>query len=159
MADDTHQCEPAGRSGGAAAVLDLAFDSGTLNVLRAEVHARACQAGMSEARAGDVVLAVHELVANAIRHGGGAGRLRIWSLPGALHCQVDDGAPPAPGSPDAGSAGSGAARASSLNSWQADPGHGLWVTRQIADQMEVLSGPDGTRATVIFDLPSGGLRA
>jgi anti-sigma regulatory factor (Ser/Thr protein kinase) len=159
MADDTHQCEPAGRSDGAAPVLDLAFDSGTLNVLRAEVHARACQAGMSEGRAGDMVLAVHELAANAIRHGAGAGRLRIWSLPGALRCQVDDGAPPASGSPDAGAAGSRAAGASSLNSWQAHPGHGLWVTGQVADQMEVLSGPDGTRATVVFDLPAGGLRA
>jgi anti-sigma regulatory factor (Ser/Thr protein kinase) len=146
MADDTHQCEPAGRSDGAAPVVDLAFDSGTLNVLREEVHARACQAGMSEGRAGDVVLAVHELAANAIRHGAGAGRLRIWSLPGALHCQVDDGAPPASG-------------ACSLNSWQAHRGHGLWVTGQVADQMEVLSGPDGTRATVVFDLPPGGLRA
>jgi anti-sigma regulatory factor (Ser/Thr protein kinase) len=149
MADET-QRGPAGRRGGGAPVLDLAFDSGTLNVLRAEVHNRACRAGMSEGRAGDVVLAVHELVANAIRHGAGAGRLRIWSLPGALHCQVDDGAPPASGSPDG---------ASGLNSWQADPGHGLWVSRQVADQVEILSGPDGTRATVIFDLTPGGLRA
>jgi serine/threonine-protein kinase RsbW len=150
MADDTHQRRPAGRSGDLAPVLDLAFDSDTLNVLRAEVHVRACRAGMSEARAGDVVLAVHELVANAVRHGAGAGRLRIWSLPGALHCQVDDGAPPGSGSPDG---------ASNLSSWQAQPGHGLWVTRQVADQMEVLSGPDGTRAKVIFDLAPGEYRA
>ena len=150
MADDTHQRRPAGRSGDVVPVLDLAFDSDTLNLLRAEVHARACRAGMSEGRAEDVVLAVHELVANAVRHGAGAGRLRIWSLPGALHCQIDDGAPPAPGSPDG---------ASSLNSWQAQPGHGLWVTRQVADQVAILSGPDGTRATIIFELTPGGFRA
>jgi len=149
MADDTER-GLAGRSDGVAPVLDLRFDSGTLNVLRAEVHNRACRAGMSEGRAGDVVLAVHELAANAIRHGAGAGRLRIWSLPGALHCQVDDGAPPASGSPDG---------ASSRNSWQARPGHGLWVTRQVADQVAILSGPDGTRATVIFELTPGGFRA
>jgi anti-sigma regulatory factor (Ser/Thr protein kinase) len=159
MADDTHQREPAGRSDGRAPVLDLAFDSGTLNVLRAEVRAQACQAGLSPGRAGDVVLAVHELAANAVRHGAGAGRLRMWSLPGALRCQVDDGDPPAAGSPDAGSAGGGAAGAASPDSWQASPGHGLWVTRQVADQMQVLSGPDGTRATVTFDLPPGGVHA
>ena len=28
----------------------------------------------------DVVLAVHELAANAIRHGAGVGRLRVWNL-------------------------------------------------------------------------------
>jgi two-component sensor histidine kinase len=43
----------------------------------------------------DVVLAVHELAANAIRHGAGAGRLRVWKLVRELCCQVDDGeAPP-----------------------------------------------------------------
>ncbi|HEY2263472.1 MAG TPA: hypothetical protein VGI96_12675 [Streptosporangiaceae bacterium] len=34
------------------------------------------------------------------------------------------------------------------------PGHGLWVARRIADQMQVLSGPRGTRATLIFELPA-----
>jgi anti-sigma regulatory factor (Ser/Thr protein kinase) len=154
MAEDAHQRKPAGRSGGMVPVLDLAFDSRTLNVLRAEVQALACRAGMSEGRAGDVVLAVHELAANAVRHGAGEGRLRIWSLPGRLRCQVDDGDPPASGDPGIGSASSGP----SLDSWQARPGHGLWVTRQVADQMQLLSGPGGTRATVAFDLPPGGLR-
>jgi anti-sigma regulatory factor (Ser/Thr protein kinase) len=159
MADDTHQHKPAGRQGGTVPILDLAFDSGTLNLLREEVHARACRAGMSAGRAGDVVLAVHELAANAVRHGAGAGRLRMWSLPGALRCQVDDGDPPASGDPGAGSPDGGGPGESGLNSWQARPGHGLWVTRQVADQVQVLSGPDGTRATVTFDLPPGGLRA
>jgi anti-sigma regulatory factor (Ser/Thr protein kinase) len=140
-------------------ILDLAFDSRTLNVMRAEVRDQARQAGMSEGQAGDVVLAVHELAANAVRHGAGKGRLRMWSLPGALRCQVDDGDPPASGDPGAALAGGGTAGASSLNSWPARPGHGLWVTRQVADEVQVLSGPDGSRATVIFDLPAGGFRA
>ncbi len=41
------------------------------------------------------------------------------------------------------------------SSWQAVPGHGLWVVRQVADQMQVLSGPYGTSAMVTFDLPPG----
>lgn len=129
--------------------IDLAFDSGTLHVLRAEVQAHAYRAGMPEGRAGDMVLAIHELAANAIRHGAGVGRLRMWSLPGALHCRVDDGDPPAPG--DTGdAAASGQAMMSSLPD---TPGHGLWVVRQMADQMQILTGPRGTRATVSFKLP------
>jgi anti-sigma regulatory factor (Ser/Thr protein kinase) len=46
---------------------------------------------MSEMRARDAMLAVHELAANAVRHGAGRGRLRMWSQEGALCCQVRDG--------------------------------------------------------------------
>src|ERR1700722_14945929 len=131
MADDHLATEPG------VPVLDLAFDSGTLHALRAGVKAHACQAGLPEARAEDVVLAVHELAANAVNHGVGAGRLRIWKLAGALRCQVEGGDPPRAGSP-----------------WPSRPGHGLWLVRQIPDRMRVLSGPSGTRATVAFDLPA-----
>ena len=34
------------------------------------------------------------------------------------------------------------------------PGHGLWLVRQVADRMRILSGARGTRATVAFDLPA-----
>jgi anti-sigma regulatory factor (Ser/Thr protein kinase) len=123
---------------------DRPFDAGMLVALRAAILAQARLSGMSEARAMDVVLAVHELMANAIRHGAGKGRLRAWQADGALRFRVDDeggpgladpGAPPAP--------------------CPIRKGHGLWVVRQVADQMEVLSGRGGTRATVAFALPSG----
>jgi two-component sensor histidine kinase len=145
-------------------ILDRAFDSATLPTLRAEVHDRARQAGMPEGRAGDMVLAIHELAANAVRHGTGAGRLRVWNLCGALHCQVDDGSPPASGGPAGQRAGHarGAATAPAdasgqapMYSWPDRPGHGLWVVRQVSDRLQVLSGPGGTRASVTFALPSG----
>lgn len=123
---------------GAAPLVDLAFDSGVLDLLRAEVQVHARKAGMPEDRAGDVVLAVHELASNVIRHGLGGGRLRMWKLGGALRCRVDDGDPP------------GQAVTNALPEM---PGHGLWVVRQVADQMQILSGQRGTRATVIFNLP------
>ena len=82
MAGDHPEGEPG------VPVLDLAFDSGTLDALRAGVKAHACAAGLPGARAEDVVLAVHELAANAVGHGAGAGRLRIWKLAGSLQCQV-----------------------------------------------------------------------
>jgi anti-sigma regulatory factor (Ser/Thr protein kinase) len=118
-------------------VLDLAFDSGTLHALRAGVRARACEAGLPETRAEDVVLVVHELAANAVSHGAGAGRLRIWKLAGSLRCQVEDGDPLGSGRP-----------------LPSRPGHGLWLVRQVADRMRIRSGARGTRATVAFDLPA-----
>jgi anti-sigma regulatory factor (Ser/Thr protein kinase) len=140
-------------------ILDLAFDSGTLHEVRATVRTQTRQAGLPDDRAVDVVLAVHELAANAVRHGAGAARLRIWNLAGALHCQVDDGSPPAPGD-DAGPAGRHQADETDATSfpsviagWQAAPGHGLRVVQQVADRMHVLPGPQGSRVTVAFDLP------
>ena len=126
-------------------VLDQAFDSGTLYALRAAVQAHAIQAGLPESRTDDLVIAVHELAANAVRHGAGAGRLRMWERDGALHCQVDDSGSPASGR-DAGPGGNVADR------WPFLQGHGLWLVRLVADQISVFSGPGDTRATVVFFL-------
>jgi anti-sigma regulatory factor (Ser/Thr protein kinase) len=142
-------------------ILDLAFDSGTLHEVRATVRTQTRQAGLPDDRAVDVVLAIHELAANAVRHGAGAARLRIWNLAGALHCQVDDGSPPAPDNDDgpAGRHQTDETDATSfpgvIAAWQAAPGHGLRVVQQVADRMQVLPGPQGSRVTVAFDLPPG----
>ena len=120
--------------------LDRPFDPGTLIELRRTVQARVRKVGLPDERAMDVVLAVHELMANAIRHGAGKGRLRIWQASGALRCQIDD---------------DGAAAPIDRNQpWPVRQGHGLWVVRQVADQMEILTGPAGTRATIAFALPT-----
>lgn len=160
MADDQPLDQPVGT------VLDLAFDTGTLHTLRAGVRSHACQAGLSEDRVEDVVLAVHELAANAVRHGSGTGRLRLWKRAGALYCQVEDGDPPAaddPAEERAGAGGSHGASAaeSSVRRLPSRPGHGLWVVGEVADRMRVLSDARGTRATVIFKLsgPGGPLLA
>jgi anti-sigma regulatory factor (Ser/Thr protein kinase) len=161
MADGPHRGESAGRGGrayqgwpgparadGAPPVLDLGFDSGTLQTARARVRACVSHTGFPEDRVEDVVLAVHELAANAVCHGGGAGRLRIWNLAGALYCQVDDGdllasaaAAKPKGSPDQ----------VSLNSLPCEPGHGLWVVQQVSDQMQSVSGHGGTSVLIRFD--------
>jgi two-component sensor histidine kinase len=151
---------PAGVAG--VLVLDLVFDSDTLAALRAGVKARACEAGLPEARAEDVVLAVHELAANAVSHGAGARRLRIWKLAGSLHCQVEDGEPLASGNPgeppdhadsEAADAGDYSGPTSG-HPLPCKPGHGLWLVRQVADRVRILSGARGTLATVAFDLPA-----
>jgi anti-sigma regulatory factor (Ser/Thr protein kinase) len=140
-------------------VLDLAFDAGVLPVLREEVQAQAGRSGVPDDRAVDIVLAVHELAANTIVHGGGAGRLRMWRLPGALQCQVDDGDLMRALEERASQNGTRAAHPgdardpASANSLHYQPGHGLWVARRLADRMQSLSGIGGTSVIVTFDLP------
>ena len=131
----------------------MRFDPGTLPMLRAEVRARAVGAGLPQGRAEDVVLAVHEVAANSVRHGGGAGRLRVWNLAGTLQCQVDDGDCPGAVEPGADRAGSRSASGRMLmNSLPCAPGHGLWVVQQVADQVQSLSGPRGTSVMITFGL-------
>jgi anti-sigma regulatory factor (Ser/Thr protein kinase) len=138
-------------------VLDLGFDSGTLHTVRAQMRACVSNAGFPEGQAEDVVLAVHELAANAVSHGGGAGRLRVWNLAGALYCQVDDGDVPTSSRQGAGHDGiavikpNGSSGQASVNSLPCEHGHGLWVVQQVADQMQSLSGPGGTSVLVRFD--------
>jgi len=125
-------------------ILDQAFDAGSLYALRAAVAAHATEAGLPPGRADDLVIAVHELAANAVRHGAGHGRLRIWRSDQALLCEIgDDGVPQAAKAPDAAQ-------------WRTEPGHGLSLVRQVADQASLRSGPSGTLATISFALgPSG----
>jgi anti-sigma regulatory factor (Ser/Thr protein kinase) len=133
------------QAGVSAPVLDQEFDSGNLYALRAAVQAHAGQAGLSEDRASEVVLAVHELAANAIAHGAGHGRLRMWDLAGALSCEIADGG--TPGTTDS---------SEMADPWPAADGHGLWLVRQVADHLDLRSGPRGTQAVVTFAfLPEG----
>jgi anti-sigma regulatory factor (Ser/Thr protein kinase) len=148
MSGDAFLIEPAGGAGRARSagapppLLDQEFDSGTLYRLRAAVHAHASQAGLSEDRVGEVVLAVHELAANAVAHGAGHGRLRMWNLDGVLGCEIVDSGPP--GATDCGE---------TADPWPSADGHGLWLVRQVADYLDLHSGPQGTRAVVTFTLP------
>ncbi len=127
----------AASGGGEPAVLEQDFDTDSLYALRAAVAAHASQAGLSEGRTGDVVLVVHELAANAIRHGAGHGHLRLWSTPEGVRCEVTDDGKSAAGDHDAAL-------------WRVEPGHGLWLVRQVADHASLESGQSGTVAEVSF---------
>jgi anti-sigma regulatory factor (Ser/Thr protein kinase) len=173
MSGDAFLTEPAagvGRAAPASAqalLLDQEFDSGTLYALRAAVQAHAGQAGLPEDRVGEVVLAIHELAANAIAHGAGHGRLRMWELAGALSCEIVDAGPvgagrptgPSPGGagrptgPSPGGAGRPTGPSEAADPWSAADGHGLWLVRQVADQLDLRSGPRGTRAVATFAMP------
>ncbi|MEU7898190.1 ATP-binding protein [Nonomuraea sp. NPDC049152] len=126
---------------GTPLLVDQAFDGDSLYALRATLEAHATEAGLPEGRAGDLVITVHELATNAVLHGAGAGRVRVWGHARALHCQVsDDGTPRTDVQP--------------AEKWPYEHGHGLWIARYLSDRFAVSSGPGGTTATVTFALPA-----
>lgn len=101
--------------------------------VRVFVQAYAAVAGLSSSRAGDLVAAASELAANTLRHTTGSGSVHLWTTDGELLCQVHDSGhitdpfagqtPPPPG---------------------ASHGHGLWVTRQLCDAVDISTSPTGT---------------
>ena len=136
-----NQTGSAAARNGEPPALDQAFDGDSLYALRATVAAHGSQAGLSDGRTRDLVLAVHELAANAVRHGAGQGRLRMWATPEGVRCEVTD----------EGADGTGEEPAEAPV-WHAEPGHGLWLVRRIADGASVRSDPSGTVAAVNFRL-------
>lgn len=144
----------AARSTVAARVLfEQTFDANTLYLLRAAVLAYATAAGMPEHRATDVVLAVHELAANAVRHGAGTGRLLMRAEPGIWRCQVEDAGVASRDRSRHGSEGKRAADGGAWP-WPYRKGHGLWLVREVADQLSIVPWRDGFQATALFTLPA-----
>jgi anti-sigma regulatory factor (Ser/Thr protein kinase) len=123
-----------------AGVLVREFDADVLAGLREAVLGYATACGMPEDRAIDVMLAVHELAANAIRHGPGHGRLRLHVTASTLHCEVSD---PGPSSRDG----------RAVVPWPVEQGHGLWLVHTTAENVRVTSGPRGSLITAMFTLP------
>ena len=131
--------------------MDLGISFESLQTLRAAVRGCAEASGLA-GRAEDVVLALHELAANVVRHGGGTGRLRAWNLPGMLRFQVDNGRQPPLDVASVPNGHSPGGRASDVV-LPFVPGHGLWVVERICDYMVSMSGPGGTSVAVAFDRP------
>ncbi len=123
-------------------VLDQRFDAGGLVALRAAVAAYAGELGAG-ARVDDLVLVAHELASNAVRHGGGRGRLRLWRDDYRVICRVGDGGG---GIADADRAGT------SLPPPRTAGGRGLWIARRLA-AVRIDTGPEGTTVTAAILLP------
>ncbi|MCW3820477.1 ATP-binding protein [Micromonospora sp. DR5-3] len=126
---------------GAVTLLSESITEVAVTRLRHAVAAAADATGLAGDPLEDFVLAVHELVTNVVRHGGGSGRLRLLRDAATLSCQVIDHGPgtedvpialPRPGT----------------------PGHrGLWLAQQLTDNLVINSAPDGTTATITARLP------
>lgn len=133
--------------------VDQSFDGDSLYAVRATVAAHASEAGIQEGRVRNVVLAVHELAANAVRHGAGQGRMRLWVTGDGIRCELTDaGAPLAGANGDGDDQDTRARDAASAGAerWPVEHGHGLWLVREVADQFSLESGPSGTVAVVSF---------
>ncbi|MGH3209169.1 MAG: ATP-binding protein [Trebonia sp.] len=104
-----------------------------MSQVRALVRQHARQAGLTEGRASDLVLAVSEVAANTLRHTRSAGTLAIWHDQDEVVCEIRDAgtiADPLVGrrKPPPGASG----------------GHGLWLVRQVCDLVELTSDGSGT---------------
>ncbi|MBN6052116.1 ATP-binding protein, partial [Nonomuraea sp. RK-328] len=143
-------------------ILDQPFDADVLYALRATLEAHATHAGMPDGRAMDLVITVHELATNAVVHGAGAGRVRIWRVGETLRCEVSDAGPATrPAASDfhaAGPAGGEERRISVPDAarWPVEHGHGLWIARFLPDRFTISSVPEGTVAVADFALPPDG---
>ena len=117
--------------------IQFAFGPSELAELRRLVAQFAVNTGLDEGKTADAVLAVHEMAANSVRHGGGAGVMRLWSDDGALVCEISDRGrirSPLAGRrrPSEGQIG----------------GRGLWMVIQLADLVQVRSGRSGSTVRV-----------
>ena len=110
----------------------VTFD-GHLGPVREFSASQARAAGLDSARAGDLVLAVSELAANAIGHAAGGGVVRSWRTADEMLCQVED---------DGHIADPLAGRR--LQPADAPGGHGLWLVNRVCDLVERRTGPAGT---------------
>jgi anti-sigma regulatory factor (Ser/Thr protein kinase) len=131
-------------SGHGAAALEQRFDRDSLYALRAAVAAHAAHLGAPPDRVSHLVIVASELASNAVRHGGGKGRLRLWRVDGAVRCEVSDGGP---GMADPDAVGTAHPSVLALN------GRGLWIVRRLAADVSIDSTEQGTTVTACVALP------
>jgi len=117
-----------------------------LSAVRNLVFTRAVEAGLPNARANDLVLAVSEAAANTLRHTQSHGTLSIWHDNHEIICEIhDEGVitDPLAGrrrpAPDA------------------TGGHGLWLVHQVCDLVEMRSDATGTTIRMHMSLKGDGL--
>ncbi|MFY1654874.1 ATP-binding protein [Solwaraspora sp. WMMB762] len=124
-------------------LLSETFDRSQVTDLRHHVASCASSAGMSGQRLDDFVLAVNELITNAVRHGGGQGWLRMWRDTQSMYCEVADN-------------GQGIGTDRLRNRDRPAPntagGWGLWLTERLTDTMAVATGPEGTTVRISLRL-------
>lgn len=125
-------------------ILTIPFDRDNLPEMRSLVAASADHAGLDARRIDDLLVVATELATNAVRHAGGSGVLRLWLLGAVLHCRVTD---EGPGLAEPHRAGA------RLVPTTSDEGRGLWLARQLSDDLSVVAGERGTSATATFYLP------
>ncbi len=124
---------------GTELLLSEAFDHSRVTALRHSVMSCARAGGLGGDRLEDFVVAVNELMTNAVRHGGGAGRVTVWRAGRWVVCEVSDrgtglSRPPVrPERPPRDTPG----------------GWGLWLAGELTDEMTVTTGTEGTTVRLL----------
>jgi serine/threonine-protein kinase RsbW len=121
------------------------FAARYLTDLRHQVAGYCARAGLAGQALDDFVLAIYEMLTNAVRHGGGTGSLRLWRDGDALVCEVRD-----TGDGIAVPGAGGAPRSSRYT----PGGLGIWIAGQLTDSMRVYSGASGTTVRILARLRS-----
>jgi anti-sigma regulatory factor (Ser/Thr protein kinase) len=111
-----------------------------LHLLREFVAGSSAAAAMTASRRADFVFALNEIAGNAIRHGAGHGAARIWRDDHEVIGEING-----PGWVTDWFAGR--RRPATL----ASGGRGLWLVNQLADLVELRTGPDGTTVRIHFE--------
>ena len=111
-------------------------------VFRRLLHRWADLHGMGGHAAGDVVVAVGEVVTNALQHGRPPVRVRAWTADGLARVHVHDyGLAPIPATAGYHRPPPGL-----------DRGYGLWIARHLADVVTTHTDHGGTTITLDFPL-------
>jgi anti-sigma regulatory factor (Ser/Thr protein kinase) len=129
---------------GAQLVLACGFDVHSIATVRHEIVAHAPDFGLAEPHLSDFVLAVNEVTSNAVRHGGGKGRLRLWQSLVNLVCEVDDDGAAAQGEIERRT------RERPDPPVGAEGGRGLWLARRLCDTVSITATAAGTSVVLAF---------
>lgn len=120
-------------------LLSEGFDHSRVTALRHAVASAATGAGLTGDRLDDFVVAVNELLTNAVRHGGGTGRVALWRAGGTVVCEVTDRgsglSEPRPASPD-------------RPAMDQPGGWGLWLAAELTDSLELSTDGSGTTVRI-----------
>jgi anti-sigma regulatory factor (Ser/Thr protein kinase) len=118
-------------------LIETGFRLAELPRMRSLIESTAIAAGLTPSRAEEAVLAVNEVATNALLHGGPPAALRVW---------IDDRGT---GIEDVLA---GAQRPSATQIG----GRGLWITRQLCDDVEI-TNDEGCTVTLRVATPSASL--
>jgi anti-sigma regulatory factor (Ser/Thr protein kinase) len=141
---EIHAPDGGHRTGPGEVSLDQTFGPDDLYALRAAVAAHAAHLGAPADRVAHLVIVAGELVSNAVRHGGGRGRLRLSRVDGAVRCEVSD---EGPGIAEPDTAG---IRAPSV---LATGGRGLFIVRRLSAALSIRNSRRGTTVTALVAVP------
>lgn len=120
-----------------AILLQFDFDRDAITGLRHHIASCAAEEGLDGLRLDGFVLAINEIMTNAVRHGGGHGRVCLWRTAAGLRCEVRD--------PGTGTGEPARFNGHALPPTEATGGRGLWLARHLCDSFDVDFGHDGTR--------------